>query len=79
VHFLREDIDQLEQPSPKQEISAEFKNAIEAKSDFTRVALDPRVPDRTVCIGAEMNPEEKRSSCSSLARIVMPLSDPPPT
>jgi hypothetical protein len=23
------------------------------------VALDPRVPDRTVCIGAEMSPEEQ--------------------
>jgi hypothetical protein len=35
VHFLREDTDQPEQPSPKQEISAEFKEAIEAEGDFT--------------------------------------------
>jgi hypothetical protein len=48
VHFLREDVDQHEQaqPSPKQEILAEFKKAIEAKGQFSRVALDPRVPDR---------------------------------
>jgi hypothetical protein len=59
VHFLREDTDQPEQPSPKQEISAKFKKAIEAEGDFTRVALDPRVPDGTMCIGAEMCPEEQ--------------------
>jgi hypothetical protein len=59
MHFLREDTEQPEQPSPKQEISAEFKKAIEAEGDFTKVALDPRVPDRTVCIGAEMNPKEQ--------------------
>jgi hypothetical protein len=59
VHFLREDTDQLEQPSPKQEISVEFKKAIKAGGDFTRVALNPRVPSRTVCIGTEMSPEEQ--------------------
>jgi hypothetical protein len=47
VHFLIEDTDQPEQPSPKQEISAEFKKAIKAEGDFTRGALDPRVSDRT--------------------------------
>jgi hypothetical protein len=47
MHFLREDTDQLEQPSPKQEILVAFKKAIEAEGDFTRVALDPRVPNRT--------------------------------
>jgi hypothetical protein len=59
VHFLREDTDQPKQPSPKQEILAEFKKAIEAQSDFTRVAVNPRVLDRTMCIGAEMSPEEQ--------------------
>jgi hypothetical protein len=59
VHFLREDADQPEQPLSKQEILAEFKKAIEAEGNFTRVALDPRVPGRTVCIGAEMSPEEQ--------------------
>jgi hypothetical protein len=47
MYFLREDTDQQEQPSPKQEISVEFKKAIEAEGDFTRVVLNPRVPDRT--------------------------------
>jgi hypothetical protein len=56
VHFLREDADQPEQPSSKQEISAEFKKAIEAESDFTRVALDPRILGKTMCIGVEMSP-----------------------
>jgi hypothetical protein len=61
VHYLREDVDKYEQsqPSPKQEISAEFKKAIEAEGDLRRVALDRRVPDTTVCIGTEMSPEEQ--------------------
>jgi hypothetical protein len=58
MHFLREDTDQPEQPSPKQEILAEFKKPIKAEGDFIRVTLDPRVPDRTVWIRAEMSPEE---------------------
>jgi hypothetical protein len=58
VYFLREDTDQPEQPSPKQEISVEFKKAIKAKDDFTRVALAPRVPDRIMCIRAEMSVTE---------------------
>jgi hypothetical protein len=54
VHFLREDADQHEQvqPLPKQDILAKFKKAIEAEGDFSRVALDPRIPDRTICISA---------------------------
>jgi hypothetical protein len=59
MHFLREDTDQPEKPLPKQEISAEFKKAIKAEGDFTRVALDPRVQDKTVCIGAKMCPEKQ--------------------
>jgi hypothetical protein len=58
VHFLREDTKQ-KQPSVKQATSTEFKKTIEAKGEFTKVPLDPRVPDRTVCIGAEVNPEEQ--------------------
>jgi hypothetical protein len=41
VHFVRDDADQPEQPTLKQEILAEFKKAIEAEGDFTRLALDP--------------------------------------
>jgi hypothetical protein len=59
MHFLREDINQLEQPSPKQEISAEFNKAIEAEGDFTRLALDPGVPDMNVCIGAKISLQEQ--------------------
>jgi hypothetical protein len=61
VHFLREDADQHEsmQPPSKQDTSAELKKAIKTKGNFTKVALDPRVPDRTVCIGAKMSPEEE--------------------
>jgi hypothetical protein len=50
VHFLTKDMDQPEQPLPKQEISTEFKKAIKAEGDFTRVALNPRVLDRTVAL-----------------------------
>jgi hypothetical protein len=46
-------------PPPKQEILAEFKKAIEAKGDFTRLPLDPIVPDRTMCIRAEISPHEQ--------------------
>jgi hypothetical protein len=44
---------------PEQETSPEFEKAIEAKGDFTRLALDPRVPDMIVCIGAEISLKEK--------------------
>jgi hypothetical protein len=61
VHFLRGDTYQhgSAQPSSLQDISVEFKKAIEAEANFTRLTLDPRVPDKIVCIGAEMNPEEQ--------------------
>jgi hypothetical protein len=59
MHFLREDANQPEQSSPKQEILVEFKKAIEAEGDFTRLPLDPRVPDRIVCIRAEISLEEQ--------------------
>jgi hypothetical protein len=58
MHFLREGIE-YEQPPSEQETLAEFKKAIQPKGDFTRVALDLRVPDRTVCIGADMTQEDK--------------------
>jgi hypothetical protein len=61
VHFLREDADQHQQaqPFPKQEISVELKKVIKAEGNFSKVALDPRIPDRTTCISAEMGPEEQ--------------------
>jgi hypothetical protein len=59
IHFLREDTNQSKQPPHKQEISIEFKKAIKAKGDFTRLALDPRVLDKTVCIVAEISQQEQ--------------------
>jgi hypothetical protein len=61
VHFSSEDADQHEpkHPSSKQEISSKFKRAIKVEGDFSRVALHPRVPDRTICIGGKMSPEER--------------------
>jgi hypothetical protein len=59
VHFLRESIEQHEQEQPLKETSIEFKKAIEAEGDFKRVALDPRVPDKAVCIGTEMSLQEQ--------------------
>jgi hypothetical protein len=61
MHFLREDAEQHEQAQPlsKQEISAEFKKAIQAKGDFRRVALDPKLLDKTVCVGNEMSLQEQ--------------------
>jgi hypothetical protein len=57
VHFLREDAEH-KQPSSKLETSSKFKKTIQPEGDFTRVALDPRVPDRTVCIRAEMSQKD---------------------
>jgi hypothetical protein len=79
VHFLREDINQLEQPPPKQGIPAEFKKAIEAKGDFTRLALDPRVPDRTVCIRVEIRPQEQAELLQFLDKNSDVLLGPPLT
>jgi hypothetical protein len=61
VHFLIEDKEQhkQEQPPSKKEISIEFKKAIEAEGDFKRVALDPSVPGKAICIGIEMRPQEQ--------------------
>jgi hypothetical protein len=61
VHFLREESEQFQQPScpNKTEAATEFKKAIEAYGDFKKVALEPRVPGRVVCLGTEMCPEEQ--------------------
>jgi hypothetical protein len=61
MHFTREDTEQHEhvQPPTKKETSTEFKIAMEAKGDFKRVALDPRVPDKAVSVSTEMSPQEQ--------------------
>jgi hypothetical protein len=38
---------------------AEFKKAIETEGDLKKVALDPRVPDRAICLDTEMSPQEQ--------------------
>jgi hypothetical protein len=60
-HILRVESEQFQQPScPNNvEASTEFKKTIEAYGDFKKVALDPRVPDRVVCLGTEMCLEEQ--------------------
>jgi hypothetical protein len=58
VHFLWED-PEYEQPSGRQETPPEFKKAIEAKGEFSKMPLDAKVSDRTVCVGANMSPEDQ--------------------
>jgi hypothetical protein len=38
---------------------AEYKKAIKADGELKKVPLDPRVIDRDVCIGIEMDQEEQ--------------------
>jgi hypothetical protein len=53
VHFLRE------QPGQQGvEPSTECKKSMEAEGEFKKVPLDPRVPDRTICIGVDAIQEE---------------------
>jgi hypothetical protein len=50
VHFLREQPEQHEtQPS------AECRKVIKAEDEFQKVPLDPRVPDKTICISTKAN------------------------
>jgi hypothetical protein len=37
----------------------ESKKAIEVKGDFKRMALDPSVPGKAVCIGTKMSPQKQ--------------------
>jgi hypothetical protein len=60
VHFLREELEQYQQSSYplNEEAPIELKKVIKADGDFRNVALDPRVPDRAICLGTETSPEE---------------------
>jgi hypothetical protein len=54
VHFLQEQSDQCrEQPL------VEYRKIIEVEGEFKKVPLDPRILDKTVCIGMETNQEEQ--------------------
>jgi hypothetical protein len=61
VYFLREDLEQHSTftGQHKAEAPAECKKAIEAEGEFKKVPLDPRVPDRTICIGVEASQQEQ--------------------
>jgi hypothetical protein len=62
----------------KKEMSVESKKAIEAEGDFKRVTLDPRVPDKAVCNGTEMSPQEQAGLLQFLTRTTMSAHGPPP-
>jgi hypothetical protein len=61
VHFLREDPKQSNTFTDQQKVEApaECKKAIEAKGEFKKVPLDPRVQDIIVCIGVEESQQEQ--------------------
>jgi hypothetical protein len=58
VHFLREETDQQVEWPVSKEAMAEFKKAIEAEGDFRKVGIDPRVPDKAVCLGSKTSLEK---------------------
>jgi hypothetical protein len=61
VHFLREEKEQHNTSTSycKKEALTECKKGIEAKGEFKKVPLDPRVLDRTACIGTEASQQEQ--------------------
>jgi hypothetical protein len=52
--------------SQRAEPPTEYKNIIEGKGEFKKVQLDLRVPDKTICIGAEASLEEQTKLVSFL-------------
>jgi hypothetical protein len=61
VNFLRE---KPEQHKIKPLI--ECRKVIEAKDEFQKVPLDPRVPDKTICIGTETSQQDQADLLSFL-------------
>jgi hypothetical protein len=55
VHFLQEELEQHQQLAfpLKAEAQTEYKKAIEANGKFKKVPLDPRAPDRAICLSTE--------------------------
>jgi hypothetical protein len=53
------------------EAPTEHKKAIEAEGEFKKVPLDPRVPDRVVCIGAEASQQEQAELLAFLDKTMM--------
>jgi hypothetical protein len=61
VHFLREWQEQHEtQPL------IECRKFIEAEGEFKKIPLDPRVSDKTVCIGTKANQQDQAELLSFL-------------
>jgi hypothetical protein len=58
VHFLREETDQQVEWPVSKEAMAEFKKAIEDEGDFRKVGIDPRVPDKAVCLSSKTSLEK---------------------
>jgi hypothetical protein len=58
---------------------AEYKKAIKADSELKKVPLDPRVIDRDVCIGIEMDQEEQAKLVAFLDKNSDIFHGQPPT
>jgi hypothetical protein len=60
VHFLREALDDYQHHLRSADVKAlsETKSTIEADYETKRVALDPRVPNKTVLLGKDLSLEE---------------------
>jgi hypothetical protein len=61
VHFLREQQGQHEAQPP-----IECKKFIEAEGEFKKVPLDPKVPDKIVCIDTKANQQDQEELLSFL-------------
>jgi hypothetical protein len=61
VHFPREEPEQHNTfvGPHNAEALTEHKKAIKAEGEFKKVPLDPRVPDKALCIGAEATQQEQ--------------------
>jgi hypothetical protein len=59
--FLREESEQCNTPigNIKAEALTEYKKANETDGEYKKVPLDPRVPDRSMCIATETGQQEQ--------------------
>jgi hypothetical protein len=73
VYFVQEQPEHHKNQPP-----TECKKVIEAKGEFQKVPLDPRVPDKTVCIGTEANQQDQAELLSFLDKIVTCSHGRPP-
>jgi hypothetical protein len=66
IHFCEKKQSNTSPGHLKAEAPTKYKKAIEADSEFKKVPLDPRVPDRVMCIGAETGQQERAELLSFL-------------